>query len=185
MDARLYVTRPMPYKLHKYKTYEDFLHSTNALASILEDPRGNMPLALSFRWSCMALPILTQAYQSSLCEDSVEELSSRCQNLFSCPSDPSIFLSHLGTCRLVIALSLSDFSKSFSLASLGHGRASAVVRRLWCLISSGSSASASNNNWNMVKLVALQTVVLWLHTALGMTSAHFPFFSPLSILLIA
>jgi hypothetical protein len=53
-----------------------------------------------------------------------------------------------------------------------------------CFISSDSTASAPNNNQNQVKLVALQTVVLWLHTALGMTSAHLPFFSPSSIFLI-
>jgi hypothetical protein len=62
--------------------------------------------------------------------------------------------------RLVIALSLSDSSKSFSSASLGHGGASAVIHRLWCLISFGSIASALNNNRNGVKLVALQTIVL-------------------------
>jgi hypothetical protein len=58
---------------------------------------------------------------------------------------------------LVTALSLSDSNKSFSSASLGHGDASVIVRRLWCLI---SSASAPNNNRNGVKLVGLQTVVL-------------------------
>jgi hypothetical protein len=35
-----------------------------------------------------------------------------------------------------------------------------------------------------VKFVALHTVVLWLHTAVGMTSAHLPFFLPSSIFLI-
>jgi hypothetical protein len=63
-------------------------------------------------------------------------------------------------CRLVTVLSLCNSNKSFSSASLGHGGASAVVHRLWCLISSGSTASAPNNNWNEVKLVALQTVLL-------------------------
>jgi hypothetical protein len=62
--------------------------------------------------------------------------------------------------RLVTALSLSDPNKAFSSASLGHGGASAVVRKLWCLISFGSTALAPNNNRNGVKLVALQTVVL-------------------------
>jgi hypothetical protein len=62
--------------------------------------------------------------------------------------------------RLVTGLSLSNSNKSFSLASLGHGGASAVVHRLWCLIFSGSTASTLNNNRNGVKLVALQTVVL-------------------------
>jgi hypothetical protein len=36
-----------------------------------------------------------------------------------------------------------------------------------------------------VKFVALHTVVSWLHTVVGMTSAHLPFFSPSSIFLIA
>jgi hypothetical protein len=36
-----------------------------------------------------------------------------------------------------------------------------------------------------VKFVALHTVVLWLYKAVGMTSAHLPFFSPSSIFLIA
>jgi hypothetical protein len=36
-----------------------------------------------------------------------------------------------------------------------------------------------------VKFVALQTVVLWLQTAVGMTFAHFPFFSPSNIFFIA
>jgi cellulose synthase/poly-beta-1,6-N-acetylglucosamine synthase-like glycosyltransferase len=57
--------------------------------------------------------------------------------------------------RLVTALSLFYSNKSFSSASLGHGGASAVVRRLLCLISSGSTASAPNNNQNGMKLVAL------------------------------
>jgi hypothetical protein len=37
-EARLYVMRPAPYKLLKYKAYGDCLHSMNALASIVEDP---------------------------------------------------------------------------------------------------------------------------------------------------
>jgi hypothetical protein len=48
MEACLYVTRPAPYKLHKYKTYGDYVHSTNAPALVLEDLRDNKPLALSF-----------------------------------------------------------------------------------------------------------------------------------------
>jgi hypothetical protein len=48
-EARLYVTRSAPYKLLKYKTYGDYLHSTNAPASILEDPRGDKLLVLSYR----------------------------------------------------------------------------------------------------------------------------------------
>jgi hypothetical protein len=62
---------------------------------------------------------------------------------------------------------------------------SAVVHKLWCLISSGNTTLALNSSWNGVKLVALQTIVLWLHTALGITLAHLPFFSPSRIFLIA
>jgi hypothetical protein len=40
-------------------------------------------------------------------------------------------------------------------------------------------------NWKGVKFVALHTVVLWLHTTVGMSSTHLPFFSPSSIFLIA
>jgi hypothetical protein len=57
--------------------------------------------------------------------------------------------------RLATTLSLCDSNKSFSSTSLGHGGASAIVHILWCLISSGSTASALYNNQNEVKLVAL------------------------------
>jgi hypothetical protein len=61
---------------------------------------------------------------------------------------------------------------------------SVVARKLQCFISSGSIAPAPYINQNGVKFVAQQTVVLWLHTAIGMTSAHFvsslpPIFSSL------
>jgi hypothetical protein len=91
-EARLYVKRPPLYKLLKYKTYGDYLHSTNSPTSVLEDLHGDKPLDLSFRWWCTTHPILTQACRSSLCKDSTEELSYRRQNLFTWPSDPSNFL---------------------------------------------------------------------------------------------
>jgi hypothetical protein len=80
--------------------------------------------------------------------------------------------------------SLSDSSKSSS-ASFGHGTVSVVIRSLWCFISAGNIASASYINRKGVKFVALEIVVLWLHTGVGMTSAHFPFFSPSNIFFIA
>jgi hypothetical protein len=86
---------------------------------------------------------------------------------------------------LATVLSLSGSSKSFSSASLGHTRASIVVHKIQYFTSSGSILSAPYINWNGVKFVALQNVVLWLHTALGMISTHLPFFSPSSIFLIA
>jgi hypothetical protein len=58
------------------------------------------------------------------------------------------------------------------------------VRRLLCLISSGSTASVLNNNRNGVKLAALQIVVLAPY-CLGMTSDCLPFFLPSIIFLIA
>jgi hypothetical protein len=88
-------------------------------------------------------------------------------------------------CKFAMTLSLSNSSRSFSLASLGHAGAPIVVHKLRCFTSSGWTASAPYMSRNGVKFVALHTVVLWLHTACGMTSAHFPFFSPSSIFLIA
>jgi hypothetical protein len=82
-------------------------------------------------------------------------------------------VSSLYFCKLATAFSLSDSNKSFSPASLRHDGASAIVRKLLCLISSGSTVSAPNNNQNGVKLVALQIVVLWLHTALPFAFEYF------------
>jgi hypothetical protein len=48
MEDCLYVMIPALYKLLKYKTDGDCLHSINALASVLEDPRGVKPLVLYF-----------------------------------------------------------------------------------------------------------------------------------------
>jgi hypothetical protein len=88
-------------------------------------------------------------------------------------------------CKFATVLSLSDSSRSFSLASLGHAGVPIAVRKLRCFTSSGRTASAPYINRNSVKFVALHTVVLWLHSSCGMTSVHFPFFSPLRIFLIA
>jgi hypothetical protein len=48
-EARSYVTRLTSYKLIRCKIYTGCLHSINAPASVLEDPRGDMTLALSSR----------------------------------------------------------------------------------------------------------------------------------------
>jgi hypothetical protein len=85
----------------------------------------------------------------------------------------------------MMAFSLSDSSKSFSFASFGHETVFVAVHRFRCFISSGNIASAPYINRKGVKLIALQIVVLCLHTAVGMTSAHFPFFSPSNIFFIA
>jgi hypothetical protein len=84
-----------------------------------------------------------------------------------------------------MALSVSDSSRSFSSTSFGHTVVSLAVDKLQCFISSGNTALAPNINQNGVKFDALHIVVLWLHTAVGMTSAHLPLFSPSSIFLIA
>jgi hypothetical protein len=86
--------------------------------------------------------------------------------------------------RFTTAFSLSDPSRSFSSASFGHGTVSVAVCRLRCFISNGNIASAPYISRKGVKFVALQIVVLWLHTAVGMTSTHFPFFSPSNIFFI-
>jgi hypothetical protein len=88
-------------------------------------------------------------------------------------------------CKFVMALSRFDSNKSFPSASLGHEGASFVVHKLQCFTSSSSTASASYISHKGVEFVALHTVVLWLHTTCGMTSAHLPFFLPLSIFVIA
>jgi hypothetical protein len=84
-----------------------------------------------------------------------------------------------------IAMSLSDSSRSFSSASFGHGTVSVAIRRLRCFISSGNITSAPYISRKGVKSIALQTMVLWLHIAVGMSSAHFSFFSPSNIFFIA
>jgi hypothetical protein len=62
---------------------------------------------------------------------------------------------------------------------------SVLAHKLRCFISSGSIAFAPYINQNGVNFVARHTVVvLWLHIAVGMTSTHFPFFSPSNIFFI-
>jgi hypothetical protein len=87
--------------------------------------------------------------------------------------------------KFTTAFSLSDSSKSFSSASFGHGTISVAIRRIQCFISSENIAYAPHINRKGVMFVTLQIVVLWLHTAVGMTSAHFSFFSPSNIFIIA
>jgi hypothetical protein len=68
---------------------------------------------------------------------------------------------------------------------LGHGVLASATLKLQCFIFSGNIASIPYINRNDVKFIALQTVVLWLHTAVGMAFSHFPFFSPSKIFFIA
>jgi hypothetical protein len=82
-------------------------------------------------------------------------------------------------------LSLSGSNKSLSSASVGQGGVSVAVRRLRCLVSSSSTTLAQNNNRKGVKFVALETIVLWLHTAFDKILAHLPFLSPSRIFSIA
>jgi hypothetical protein len=96
-----------------------------------------------------------------------------------------VFVSSWYFCKLATTLSMSGFNKSFSSSLLGHTGASIAIRNLRYFTSSDSTSSAPYINQNGVKFVALQTVVLWLHIALGMTSAHLPFVLPSSIFLIA
>jgi hypothetical protein len=65
-------------------------------------------------------------------------------------------------CKFATALSLSDYSRSFSKASLRHAGASIAVRKLRCFTSSSSTTSVPYISRNGVNFVALQTVVLWL-----------------------
>jgi lantibiotic modifying enzyme len=84
-------------------------------------------------------------------------------------------------CKFATTLSLSNLSKSFSSASHGHAGVAVAVLKLQCFTSSRRTASAPYINRNNMKFVALHIVVLWLHTACGMTSTHFLFFSPVRI----
>jgi hypothetical protein len=70
------------------------------------------------------------------------------------------FVSSWYFCKFVMALSLSDSSRSFSSASLRHTWVSIAVWKLQCFISSGSTASAPYISRKGVKFVALHTVVL-------------------------
>jgi hypothetical protein len=87
--------------------------------------------------------------------------------------------------KFTTTLSLSDSSRSFSSTSFGHGTIYVAVCRLWCFISFGNIASPPYISQKGVKFIALQTVVLWLHTTVGITSDHFSFFSPSNIFFIA
>jgi hypothetical protein len=71
---------------------------------------------------------------------------------------------------------MSDYSKSLSSALEGKTVAFSVVCVPYCLIYSGVIASAPKSLRDE-KFVALDTTVLWLHTAFDITSAHLPFFS--------
>jgi hypothetical protein len=71
------------------------------------------------------------------------------------PMLKSLFLTFISQQFLISSWYFCDSNKSFSLSSLGHGGVFTIVRRLLCLISSSSSASAPNNNLNGVKLVAV------------------------------
>jgi hypothetical protein len=159
--------------------------SMGALASVLVGPWDDRP------WPCLFNDdIWPIHFNSSLLELSVWGLCKRTElltlnSLFLTFGSLQDLVSSWYFYKLVTTLSLFDSNKSFSLTSVGHGGASIVVHRLWCLISLGNTACTPNNSLNGVKLVDLQTVVLWLHTALSMTSAHFPFFSPSRIFLIA
>jgi hypothetical protein len=88
-------------------------------------------------------------------------------------------------CRLTIVFSLSDSSISLSSALEGSNVASGIVRALFCLISSGVTASALNRSLKGDRFIVVDTAVLWLHTAFGITSADLPFFLPLRDFLIA
>jgi hypothetical protein len=69
----------------------------------------------------------------------------------------------------------SGSSKSLNSALVGLYVASAFVLALRSLISSGVTGSSPYSNLKGVNFVALQTEVLWLHTALSNSSTYLPF----------
>jgi hypothetical protein len=62
--------------------------------------------------------------------------------------------------KLISALSLSDFSRSLSLALVAQNVASGIVHVLLCLISSGVIALAPNKRQKGEKFVALDIDIL-------------------------
>jgi hypothetical protein len=133
-------------------------------------------------WSCplgFKLARVLSTWASQKYQISYIEFSQLYLRISPCPC---LFLIFLQVCN---DLSLSNSSRSFSSASFGHMVVSVAFHKLQCFISSSSTASAPYINRNGVKFVALHTVVLWLHMAIGMTTAHLSFFSPSSIFLIA
>jgi hypothetical protein len=69
----------------------------------------------------------------------------------------------------------SGSNKSLDSALLRLYVAFVFVLALRSLISYGVTGSSLYNNLKGVNFVALQMEVLWLHTALGNSSAHLPF----------
>jgi hypothetical protein len=69
----------------------------------------------------------------------------------------------------------SRSSKSLNLASLGLQVASVFVLAPQSLIPYGVTGSSLYNRLKGANFIALQMKVLWLHTALGNSSAHLPF----------
>jgi hypothetical protein len=79
----------------------------------------------------------------------------------------------------------SASSRSFDSVSIALLIASTLVLTPWSLNSSGVTGSSPYKSLKGVNFVALQTEVLWLHIALGSSSAHLPFGWSSSIFLIA
>jgi hypothetical protein len=85
---------------------------------------------------------------------------------------------------------LDDFhslgsNKSLDSASVGLWTASDLILALQTFISSSVTGSSPYQSLNVVNFFALEMDVLWLHTALCISSAHLPFAWSSRIFLIA
>jgi hypothetical protein len=184
-DCLQHTRRSLVTKKLKWNIGGGFLCFGNAPTSYPENPRGDMPPVMAFLRSCMAQPIWIPVFQSSRCVGIAREPSLLQRVPGAWPSGLSMLLFPLDTYAdwpwlWAYRAPINPFS-----AWLGHAGTSAGVHKLWCFTSSGNIASAPYINRNGVKFVALEIVVLWLHTTLGRTSAHLPFLLPSSIFLIS
>jgi hypothetical protein len=91
----------------------------------------------------------------------------------------------LYACRFWTTFSLSDSNNSFDSTSVGLYIVFGIVLVLLNLISSGVTTCSPNKSLNGVKLVSLDTEVLWLQTAFDNSSTHFPFYCSSRHLLIS
>jgi hypothetical protein len=162
----------------KQKSDKGYLHSKKAPTVGLVYLIDDMPSASTFLLSHMVQSIWPPACRCSQCGGFAKVPGFLHQILIIWLSDVSTLLSPLDTfVSFQQPWVCPNSSKSFSSASLGHIEAFVAVHKLWSFISSSSTVSALYISRNGIKLVALHTIVLWLHTAFGMTPAHFFLFA--------
>jgi hypothetical protein len=145
---------------------EDYQHSRNASAPYLHCLLGEMSLVLFFLSREKVKSILVPAFWRLSCVGFATTLGLQLQYAFASLCCLSMLSCHSG--RIAGSRLLSC-----ALVLVGLYIAFAFVLALRSLISSGVTGSSPYNNLKGVKFVTLQTEVLWLHTVIGNSSAHF------------